>query len=71
MSKAPPNKRAASLRATIAERITHGNLSLEDLQAATGIHRVKLGRMRSGDCDVTIEEANLVYRALTASQSSD
>ena len=57
----------AQLNAAVAERIVHAGVPLAVLESMTGIHRAKLGRMRTGKCNVTIDEAQRVLTALNAS----
>lgn len=43
-------------------------LALHVLEQLTGLHRSKLGRIRAGNCVVTIEEANRIRRALATAR---
>lgn len=54
----------ALLERQIAECIKASGMTLDILQNLTGIHRAKLGRMRLGKCNVTCDEAELVFAAV-------
>jgi len=54
----------ALLERQVAECIKASGMTLDILQKVTGIHRAKLGRMRLCKCQVTCDEADMVFAAV-------
>ena len=62
--RAKPSGKQALLERLVAECIKDSGTTLDVLQKVTGIHRAKLGRMRLCKCQVTCDEADLVFAAV-------
>lgn len=54
----------ALLERQVAECIKDSAITLDALQKITGIHRAKLGRMRLGKCQVSVDEAERIFKAV-------